>query len=145
MAEGWLLAIAVIVMSSGIVLVMHYHMLCTQRIGMRCRVACCSLMYRKVSTYSPNASLGYYQSYLQLLRLSKTSANQTQAGQVVNLLSNDVARFDIVPIFLHYVWIMPIQAVVATVVMYDMIGPAAFAGLLALTIQAVPLQGTFLN
>lgn len=62
-------------------------------------------------------------------------------GQMVNLLSNDVQRFDYASMFLHYIWIMPMQAVVAFYMMYRHVGLAALAGCLAITLQAVPLQG----
>lgn len=60
---------------------------------------------------------------------------------MVNLLSNDVQRFDMASMFLHYIWIMPIQAVIAFYVVYRSVGWAALAGFLAITLQAVPLQG----
>lgn len=50
-----------------------------------------------------------YIFYLQTLRLSKSALDRTAAGQVVNLLSNDVNRFDTLPLYLNYVWIMPFQ------------------------------------
>lgn len=121
--EGWAWATGVILMALLNVFIMHVAGLGTQRIGMRCRVACCSLIYRKV------------------LKLNKASLEQTAAGQVVNLLSNDVQRFDFASIYLHYIWIMPIQACIAAFVMYNSVGVAALAGLLAITMQAVPLQG----
>ncbi|KAB0798125.1 hypothetical protein PPYR_09118 [Photinus pyralis] len=121
--EGWAWAIGVIGMAFINVIIIHRTSLGQLRIGMQCRIATCSLIYRK------------------LLRLSKASNDNTAAGQVVNLLSNDLARFDIVPIFLHYIWIMPLQTVIAGVIMYNSVGYAAFAGLVAITIQAVPLQG----
>lgn len=71
------------------------------------------------------------------------SIGQIAAGQLVNLLSNDVSRFDESSMYLHYIWLMPVQAVVGTLVMYEIVGVAAFAGILALIIQAIPLQGTF--
>lgn len=77
----------------------------------------------------------------QLLRLNRISIGETAAGQLVNLLSNDVSRFDLAPLYLHYIWIMPIQAVVGTLVMYEIVGIAALAGIIAITIQAIPLQG----
>ncbi|KAF5273657.1 hypothetical protein FQR65_LT04657 [Abscondita terminalis] len=122
-SEGWLLATAVILMSFLNVIIMHHASLGQARIGMHCRIASCSLIYRK------------------LLRLNKISTSNTAAGQVINLLSNDVLRFDLVPIFLHYIWLMPIQTIVAGAIMYNSIGYAALTGIIALTIQAVPLQG----
>lgn len=120
---GWALGVSVVLIAFLNILIMHHVTYGTQRIGMRCRIAVCSLMYRK------------------LLKLSVIGAGKTAAGQIVNLMSNDVARFDQTPIFLHYLWIMPIQAVVATFIMYQSIGYAAITGLVAITLQAVPLQG----
>lgn len=60
---------------------------------------------------------------------------------MVNLMSNDVSRFDMVFLFLHFIWIMPIQAIVAATVMYHSVGVAALIGLLAIAIQSIPLQG----
>lgn len=62
----------------------------------------------------------------------------------MNLLSNDVQRFDLASVFLHYAWIMPIQAILAFYVMYRSVGVAAVAGMAAIAIQAIPLQGTLL-
>lgn len=76
------------------------------------------------------------------MKLSQTSLGQTAAGQLVNLLSNDVQRFDMASNFLHYAWIMPIQAVIAFYIMYRSVGVAAVAGMLAITLEAIPLQGT---
>lgn len=122
-AEGWMYGILVVVIAFLNMLIMHHVSFGTTRLGMRCRIAACSLLYRK------------------LLKLSKTSLGQTAAGQLINLMSNDVQRFDITPIFLHYIWIMPIQAMVAAFIMYRSVGYAAITGLVAITIQAVPLQG----
>lgn len=78
-----------------------------------------------------------------MLRLNRVSIGQVAAGQLVNLLSNDVSRFDESSMYLHYIWLMPVQAVVGTLVMYEIVGVAAFAGILALIVQAIPLQGIF--
>ncbi|KAJ8935678.1 hypothetical protein NQ314_012699 [Rhamnusium bicolor] len=76
-----------------------------------------------------------------LLKLSQTSLGHTAAGQLVNLLSNDVQRFDMASNFLHYVWIMPIQFVIAFYIMFRSVGISAIAGMLAISLQAIPLQG----
>ncbi|KAK9869554.1 hypothetical protein WA026_003307 [Henosepilachna vigintioctopunctata] len=94
----------------------------TNLIGMRIRVAVSSLIYRKI------------------LRLSQTSLGKTAAGQIVNLLSNDVARFDIVVIGLNYLWVGPIQVLVIGYLMWMQIGSSSMAGLVSMLLMTVPLQ-----
>ncbi|XP_049854965.1 ATP-binding cassette sub-family C member 4-like [Schistocerca gregaria] len=102
--------------------IMHHSTLIAQCVGMRVRVACCSLVYRKI------------------MRLSKISLGQTAAGQMVNLLSNDVNRFDLVPLFLQFIWITPIQAVIATYFIWQFVGWASIIGVTGLFLQTVPVQ-----
>lgn len=42
--------------------------------------------------------------------MSKRAAGQTSAGNVVNLLSNDVSRLDYGFIYVHFIWILPFQS-----------------------------------
>lgn len=60
-------------------------------VGAQMRIACSSAIYRKT------------------LRMSKRAVTQTSAGNVVNLLSNDVGRLDYGFIYVHFIWILPIQ------------------------------------
>lgn len=76
----------------------------------------------------------------QALRLSKTALGQTTVGQVVNLLSNDVNRFDICVIFLHYLWIGPLQTVIVTYFLWNQIGVSSVIGVAALLVF-IPIQG----
>ena len=76
---------------------------------------------------------------LKSLRLSQKALGQTTIGQMVNLMSNDVNRFDFSVIFLHYLWIGPIQTLITAVILYNVIGPSCLAGL-AILILFVPLQ-----
>ncbi|KAH1001566.1 hypothetical protein HUJ04_005565 [Dendroctonus ponderosae] len=122
-STGWLLGSGVILLAFLHKVVMHYTVLNCSRVGMRVRVACCSLIYRK------------------LLRLNHISSGKTTAGQLVNLLSNDVVRFDFALGFLHYIWIMPLQGIAGLIVMYSYIQNAAFPTMLVMTIQAVLGQG----
>ncbi|XP_063223831.1 ATP-binding cassette sub-family C member 4-like [Bacillus rossius redtenbacheri] len=92
-------------------------------LGMRVRVACCSLMYRKI------------------LRMSRTASGQTTTGQIVNLMSNDVNRFDRAFLMLHYVWILPIQTVIIMYFLWQFVGVASLVGVGALFLQSVPAQG----
>ena len=62
---------------------------------------------------------------------------------MVNLLSNDVNRFDLSVLFNHYLWCGPLQLTIVTVILCQKIGPSALVGA-ALLIAAVPLQSEYL-
>uniref|UniRef100_A0AAA9SMB4 ATP binding cassette subfamily C member 4 n=1 Tax=Bos taurus TaxID=9913 RepID=A0AAA9SMB4_BOVIN len=98
-----------------------YHM---QRVGMRLRVAVCHMIYHKA------------------LRLSSPAMGKTTTGQIVNLLSNDVNRFDQVIVFLHYLWVGPLQAVAVTALLWMEIGISCLAGMAVLIILLL-LQSCF--
>ena len=61
-------------------------------------------------------------------------------GQLVNLVSNDVQRFDLVTIFLHFLWSGPLQVVVCLLLLIKEVGaPAAFAGM-GVILVLIPVQ-----
>ncbi|RUS69502.1 hypothetical protein EGW08_022737, partial [Elysia chlorotica] len=74
--EAWLYATGVVLCSVILAIAHHPYFFGCARIGMRIRVGLCSLMYRKC------------------LRLSNQSLHESSVGQIVNLMSNDVSRFD---------------------------------------------------
>nr|XP_056718111.1 ATP-binding cassette sub-family C member 4 [Euleptes europaea] len=102
----------------------HLYFYHVQRAGMKLRVAMCHMIYRKA------------------LRLSNAGMTKTTTGQIVNLLSNDVNKFDQVTIFLHFLWAGPLQAVAVTVLLWLEIGPSCLAGM-AVLIILLPLQTCF--
>ncbi|MXQ98866.1 hypothetical protein E5288_WYG002119 [Bos mutus] len=106
-----------------------YHM---QHVGMRLRVAVCHMIYRKVSVAWNHGAL----------RLSSSAMGKTTTGQIVNLLSNDVNRFDQVTMFLHYLWVGPLQAVAVTALLWMEIGISCLAGMVVLIILLL-LQSCF--
>ncbi|XP_034486468.1 probable multidrug resistance-associated protein lethal(2)03659 [Drosophila innubila] len=99
----------------------HPYMQGLLHLGMKMRVALCSLIYRKA------------------LRLSRTSLGDTTVGQVVNLLSNDVGRFDTVLINVHYLWVAPAELILVTYFMYAQIGVSSLFGV-AVMLLFLPLQ-----
>ncbi|XP_053689234.1 probable multidrug resistance-associated protein lethal(2)03659 [Sabethes cyaneus] len=119
--DAYLYAAAVVMCSAISVLFMHSYMLSQLHLGMKLRVAACSMVYRKS------------------LRLSKTALGDTTAGQVVNLLSNDVGRLDLAVLFVHYLWIGPLETIVVTYLMYREIGISAIFGVIFLLLF-IPLQ-----
>ncbi|XP_038209218.1 multidrug resistance-associated protein 4-like [Zerene cesonia] len=94
-----------------------------QQFGMKLRVAVSTLMFRKI------------------MRMNNGSLGETTAGKVVNILSNDLQRFDLAFTFLNYVWIIPIQLVVVCYLGYVQAGYAALIGIAALMVIALPIQG----
>ncbi|XP_072478211.1 ATP-binding cassette sub-family C member 4 isoform X1 [Notamacropus eugenii] len=102
----------------------HLYFYHVQRAGMKLRVAMCHMIYRKA------------------LRLSNAAMGKTTTGQIVNLLSNDVNKFDHVTIFLHFLWAGPIQAVAVTALLWLEIGVSCLAGMVVLLIL-LPLQTCF--
>lgn len=79
--------------------------------GVRSRIAVCSLMYRKA------------------LRLSRNALSDTSPGKVVNLMSNDVNRFDILSYLLCYMWSAPIVTIIVLVLLWHEVGWAGPIGM----------------
>lgn len=101
MFEAYFYATAVVLASAVNVILMHPYLLSQLHLGMKIRVAMCSMIYRKS------------------LKLSKTALGETTVGQVVNLLSNDVGRLDLAIIFIHYLWVGPLETIIVTYMMYQ--------------------------
>ncbi|KAJ8734777.1 hypothetical protein PYW08_014027 [Mythimna loreyi] len=116
-------AISMILMNWVSAFMNHHGALFCQQFGMKLRCAIGSLMFRKI------------------MRMSNGSLGDTAAGKVVNLLSNDLQRFDMAMMFLHYVWIIPIQVAAVIYLGYLQADTAAFIGFAALIVIALPFQG----
>ncbi|XP_076240264.1 ATP-binding cassette sub-family C member 4 [Calliopsis andreniformis] len=121
--EAYIYASSVVVLIALNALIVHHSNFGLMVLGMRMRIACSSLMYRKI------------------LRLSNCSSNATSPGNIINLLSNDVGRFEQLFMALHYIWILPIQGAVITYMIWRNVGIASLAGVLLISVQTVPLQG----
>lgn len=76
---------------------------------------------------------------LQALRLSKTAFRNTTVGQVVNLLSNDVNRFDIALGYIHNLWIGPLQTITVSYLIWQEIGVSSLFGI-AVVLIFIPFQ-----
>lgn len=121
--ETYMYAGGIILCNFCSVLSNHLLLLSNLTLGMKVRIAACSMIYRKALTLGKNALIN------------------TSAGQIVNLISNDVARyeidieieiifsllisklsifhrFDSVVMFSHYLWVGPIEMVIVTYLMY---------------------------
>ncbi|KPJ13568.1 ABC transporter C family member 12 [Papilio machaon] len=100
----------------------HHNTLFVNSFSLKVKVGVSSLIYRKV------------------LRMSQASLGEVAAGKLVNLLSNDVSRFDFAFMFLHYFWLVPIQLTVVLVLLYYTAGFAPYVGLFGVFILVLPVQ-----
>lgn len=77
--------------------------------------------------------------FFQSLRLSQTALGETAPGKVVNLLSNDVNRFDFVTLFLNSMWIAPLATLIIGTLLWHEIGIAGLIGI-GIVFIVVPIQ-----
>ncbi|XP_055640688.1 ATP-binding cassette sub-family C member 4-like [Toxorhynchites rutilus septentrionalis] len=92
--------------------------------GVRTRIAVCNIIYRKS------------------LRLSRNALGDTSPGKVVNLMSNDVNRFDIVSYILSFMWSSPLVTIIVLVLLWYEVGWAGPIGLVVVFI-VTPIQSFF--
>ncbi|CAH0557995.1 unnamed protein product [Brassicogethes aeneus] len=76
-----------------------------------------------------------------LLKLNKSALKNTAAGQVVNLLSNDVNRFGLAVLQMHFLWIMPFQIGLVTFFIWQKVGISTLAGVVSMALFTIPGQG----
>lgn len=119
--DAWLAAGGIVGLSGTYAFLYNQYLFTAFCTGMKVRIAVCSLIYRKA------------------LRLSQNALGDTAPGKVVNLLSNDVNRFDLVSILIHYLWSSPILAVVIGYLLYTEVGFAGFIGI-CIVFSVVPMQ-----
>lgn len=77
--------------------------------------------------------------YRKVLKLTKNALERSSIGQVVNLLSNDVSRFEFAVTYIHYLWIGPLMVVAVSIILYYEIGISILFGV-SFMVLFVPLQ-----
>ncbi|XP_044750491.1 ATP-binding cassette sub-family C member 4-like [Coccinella septempunctata] len=102
---------------------LHHTVRGSNLLAIKIRIAVSSLIYRKI------------------LRLNQESLWTTSSGQVINLLSNDVGRFETAIQAFHFLWMTPIQLAVIIFVIWNLFGLGALLGISCLLIIMIPLQG----
>ncbi|KNE72909.1 hypothetical protein AMAG_17147 [Allomyces macrogynus ATCC 38327] len=79
-------------------------------------------------------------AFAKSMRLSNAArVREWTTGKVVNVVTTDTNRLDVVMPWIHIFWTCALQIIVATALMVYYIGPAALAGI-ALLVLFVPLQ-----
>ncbi|KAH6590303.1 hypothetical protein BASA61_005342 [Batrachochytrium salamandrivorans] len=120
--EGCLFAMGLAIVATSQAILHHVDFFLAMRTGMQVRVSLIAAIYRKCLTLS----------------ISNTSST----GLVINLVANDVQRFEDTSVFIHFGWIGPVQTILVLYFIYREIGWAAFAAIGAL-ILLIPIQGEF--
>ncbi|XP_022111266.1 multidrug resistance-associated protein 4-like [Acanthaster planci] len=119
--EAYVLAGGVTMCAIGLMLVHSPFCFGLKRLAMRIRVSLCTLVYRK------------------MLKLDTISTRQSSSGQVNNLMTNDVNRFDKALISLNYLWLSPLKAAAVFSLLWLEIGWACLPGYAVLVIL-LPVQ-----
>ncbi|XP_044751379.1 probable multidrug resistance-associated protein lethal(2)03659 [Coccinella septempunctata] len=114
---------AAIICSTYLIVNLSFHpaMMIKMLVSMKMRICCSTMIYRKS------------------LRLDRNALTKTTMGQIVNLLSNDVTKFEQGMDNIDYTIISPVQAIVGLYMLYSEIGIAAVFGVVFL-LSFVPLQ-----
>ncbi|VEN55189.1 unnamed protein product, partial [Callosobruchus maculatus] len=99
--DAYLYSIGIVAATFLNVVSSHHYMLGNLQLGMKVRVACSSLVYRKA------------------LRLSRGDA---EVGKLVKFLSTDVSTFDSALMFVHVIWAAPLQVLVISIMLFSMLG-----------------------
>ena len=118
---GYLYAIGLGLSTTLQVLIHHQFFFRTTRIGIHIRIALSSIIYKR------------------LLSLPTRAIMKTTTGQMINLISNDVSKFEELSIIIHHIWAAPLEAIIVFGLIWNEIGiPTLFGyGVLLLLI---PLQ-----
>ncbi|KAK4879973.1 hypothetical protein RN001_008119 [Aquatica leii] len=112
--EAYVYAAKIILCSLFAVLIGQPTSMSGYHVGIKMRIACCSLIYRKA------------------IRLSRMAFEKTTTGQMVNLISNDVKSFDRFSQMSNFIWIAPIQTIFLSYFMYKEAGYCSIFGVIFL-------------
>ncbi|XP_018571144.1 probable multidrug resistance-associated protein lethal(2)03659 [Anoplophora glabripennis] len=99
----------------------HNYAMGIQHLGMKIRVACTSLIYKKS------------------LRISKSATVAFNTGKIINMLANDLGRFDNIFLSFHNIWAAPLQIFLVTFLSYYLMGVYALAGIIFFVLF-IPVQ-----
>lgn len=126
LADAYLYATGIVLTTAFICLTLHIYIYYVFKISCKIRVGCSGLIYRKT------------------LRLLKSSSEDGQNGQIINLLSSDLLKFEYALGLLHEIWKGPMQVLLFLVVIYHEIGASGIVGI-AFIASFIPLQRKYMG
>ncbi|EGD79317.1 ABC transporter [Salpingoeca rosetta] len=114
------LAIALLALLQGSL--NHLAIFLARRVGNSLRAGTIDLVFRKA------------------FRLHHKDMMDTTVGKITNIISNDVERLYVAPVAINYIWIAPLQTIVAAIYLWHIIGPFCLLGL-CIPVLMFPVQG----
>lgn len=120
-SDAYLNAVGIVVCMLMPVITFHPFIFYIFQVGTKLRLALSGLIYRKC------------------LQVSKSSSNDGLRARAINILSNDLGRFDVALCFLHDTWKGPLESLLIGYLMYREIGLAAVIGV-SFMLSFIPLQ-----
>ncbi|RZC22691.1 ABC tran domain containing protein [Asbolus verrucosus] len=119
--EAYVYGSLLVISSFANAILYNWYIFNLRNLSMKVRIACSSLIYRKS------------------LKLNKNNISKTATGQIVNLLSNDLSRFDKLFLQIHYLWAAPLEALIILCLLYVMLDPKGTLGI-SLFFAFIPIQ-----
>lgn len=120
--EAYLYAAAIVVCILVPAISFHPFIMYILQIGMKIRLGCCAILYQKA------------------LRISKSMTIDGFDGQVINLMSNDVSKFDYGITYVHDLWKGPLELFILGYFIYREINICGLVGI-GFMLLFIPLQG----
>ncbi|KAH8272109.1 hypothetical protein KR026_008581 [Drosophila bipectinata] len=118
---AYLYALGIVICMLVPVITFHPFIFYIFQVGTKLRLALSGLIYRKC------------------LQVSKSSSNDGLRGRAINILSNDLGRFDVALCFLHDTWKGPLESILIGYLMYREIGISSVIGV-SFMLSFIPLQ-----
>lgn len=134
--------LAFLIVINGII--HHPYFLGVQQYGMKMRIACSGIIYKKVknilnSFNKIELKTLYDLIFKQISKLSLAGKNDQLGGQILNMIANDGSRIELSVYFLPYLLIGPIQAIIIIIMLIKLIDLSVLSGLIVMMIT-IPAQ-----
>lgn len=126
LGQAYAYASGIVATTAFMLCTFHPYMFYALNGSCKLRVACGGLIYKKA------------------LKILKASAEEGQNGKIINILSSDLARFELAFAFLHDIWDGPFEMVLFLGVIYWQISWAGVIGVVFM-LAFIPLQGNKVN
>ncbi|XP_055848004.1 probable multidrug resistance-associated protein lethal(2)03659 [Episyrphus balteatus] len=119
--DAYMYALGIVICSLLPIITFHPFIFYIFQVGTKVRLGLSGLVYRKC------------------LKVNKSASNDGLRGRAINIISNDLGRFDVALCFLHDLWKGPLESLLIGYLMYREIGLSAVLGV-SFMLSFIPLQ-----